>query len=153
MTTNPLLRMVLFVLFQTNCFVSGYHFALDGAICHRSAVGCQNTNDSIAEGLQTDQSRHCSQHYCHYHTNFSKSCRLGKTELLWISKCNPWRTGCRYTFTHAENLENPNRKIKQLLCALGQGSNHYDSTYPREARCVNTQILTIAKVITVNFQS
>jgi hypothetical protein len=54
-------------------------------------------------------------------------------------------------FLHAENLENLNRKIKLFLCAPGQGSNHYDSTYLREAWCVNTQILTIAKVITVNF--
>lgn len=30
-------------------------------------------------------------------------------------------------------------KIKELLCARGQGSNYYKGTYPRKAWCVNTQ--------------
>lgn len=33
-------------------------------------------------------------------------------------------------------------KIKALLCALGQGSNHYKGTYPREAWHVSTQTPT-----------
>lgn len=54
----------------------------------------------------------------------------------------PAENGLQVYFIHAEYLENSDKKIKELLCVPGQGSNHYKSTYPRGACCVNTQTPT-----------